>query len=143
MTHSNTYIVRIYLSIYLSICLSIYMSGASRYLLVSDRPANGYAYSAIAIDRVQPYLSLMFGHIANYQARGTFNSPEQLSLVSAHTYARDLVVLSVYLTQSVHTYMAHVNVRLVWPWQLNPCLADTICARVCIWGCPVWRRWLQ
>ena len=43
-------------------------------------PANGYAYSAIATDRVQSYLSLMYGHIANYQARGTFNSPEQLSL---------------------------------------------------------------
>ena len=84
---------------------------------IGDRPANGYAYSAIATDRVQPYLSLMFGHIANYQARGTFNSPEQLSLVSAHTHARDLVVLSVYLTKCTH--MAHANVRLVWPSQLT------------------------
>eukprot|EP01043_Picozoa_sp_COSAG02_P006213 COSAG02_NODE_175_length_31226_cov_95.275934_10_plen_288_part_00 len=47
---------------------------------LDDMPANGYAYSAIATDRVQSYLSLMYGHIANYQARGTFNSPEQLSL---------------------------------------------------------------
>ena len=43
-------------------------------------PATGYAYSAAATDRVRPFLSLMFGHMANYQARGTFNSPEQLSL---------------------------------------------------------------
>eukprot|EP01047_Picozoa_sp_COSAG01_P044377 COSAG01_NODE_4005_length_5440_cov_8.384947_2_plen_1194_part_00 len=57
------------------------LSGMTRFRdHLDDMPANGYAYSAIATDRVQSYLSLMFGHIANYQARGTFNSPEQLSL---------------------------------------------------------------
>ena len=32
-------------------------------------PANGYAYSAIATGRVPSFLSLLFGHIANYQVR--------------------------------------------------------------------------
>jgi hypothetical protein len=32
-------------------------------------PANGYAYSAIATGRVPSVLSLLFGHIANYQVR--------------------------------------------------------------------------
>ena len=57
------------------------LSGMTRFRdHLDDMPANGYAYSAIATDRVKSYLSLMFGHIANYQARGTFNSPEQLGL---------------------------------------------------------------
>ena len=39
----------------------------------------GYAYSAAATDRTKPFLSLLFGHIANYQSRGSFNAPEQLA----------------------------------------------------------------
>jgi hypothetical protein len=43
-------------------------------------PAAGYALSAITLDRIPSFLSLLVGHMANYQSRGTFNAPEQLSL---------------------------------------------------------------
>ena len=57
------------------------LSGMTRFRdHLDDMPATGYAYSAIATDRIPSYLSLLFGHIANYQARGTFNAPEQESL---------------------------------------------------------------
>lgn len=57
------------------------LSGMTRFRdHLDDMPAAGYAYSAIATDRIQSFLSLLFGHIANYQARGTFNAPEQESL---------------------------------------------------------------
>jgi hypothetical protein len=57
------------------------LSGMTRFRdHLDDMPANGYAYSAIATDRIQSFLSLLFGHIANYQSHGTFNAPEQLGL---------------------------------------------------------------
>ena len=57
------------------------LSGMTRFRdHLDDMPATGYAYSAIATDRIPSFLSLLFGHIANYQARGTFNAPEQESL---------------------------------------------------------------
>ena len=57
------------------------LSGMTRFRdHLDDMPANGYAFSAIATDRVPSYLSLLFGHLANYQSRGTFNAPEQLGL---------------------------------------------------------------
>jgi hypothetical protein len=43
-------------------------------------PAIGYALSDVALDRVSRYNLLLFGHMANYQSRGTFHSTEQLSL---------------------------------------------------------------
>jgi hypothetical protein len=56
------------------------MSGMTRFRThLDDMPATGYAYSAAATDRTKPFLSLLFGHIANYQSRGSFNAPEQLS----------------------------------------------------------------
>ena len=45
---------------------------------LDDMPAAGYAYSAVATNRTRPFISLLFGHIANYQSRGSFNAPEQL-----------------------------------------------------------------
>lgn len=45
---------------------------------LDDMPAAGYAYSAAATNRTRPFISLLFGHIANYQSRGSFNAPEQL-----------------------------------------------------------------
>ena len=56
------------------------MSGMTRFRThLDDMPATGYAYSAAATDRTKPFLSLLFGHVANYQSRGSFNAPEQLS----------------------------------------------------------------
>ena len=50
------------------------LSGMTRFRdHLDDMPAAGYAMSAIALDRVQSFLALMFGHIANYHSRGTYN----------------------------------------------------------------------
>jgi len=57
------------------------LSGMTRYRdHLDDMPAVGYAYSGLILDRIENFQSLFFGHIANYQSRGVFNSPEQLSL---------------------------------------------------------------
>ena len=57
------------------------LSGMTRFWdHLDDMPAAGYAYAAVATDRLPSFNSLLFGHIANYQSRGTFNAPEQLSL---------------------------------------------------------------
>lgn len=57
------------------------LSGMTRFRdHLDDMPSVGYAYSGLSLDRVESFQSLLFGHIANYQSRGTFNSPEQLSL---------------------------------------------------------------
>lgn len=45
---------------------------------LDDMPAVGYAYSSVATNRSLAFNSLLFGHIANYQSRGSFNGPEQL-----------------------------------------------------------------
>lgn len=45
---------------------------------LDDMPAAGYAYSDVATNRTRSFNSLLFGHIANYQSRGTYNAPEQL-----------------------------------------------------------------
>jgi hypothetical protein len=45
---------------------------------LDDMPAAGYAYSDVATNRTRSFNSLLFGHIANYQSRGSFNAPEQL-----------------------------------------------------------------
>ena len=56
------------------------ISGMTRYEdHLDDMPARGYARSSIVVGRRQSFLSLLFGHIANYHSRGSFNSPEQLS----------------------------------------------------------------
>ena len=47
---------------------------------LDDMPAEGYAHSAISLGRTESFQALYFGHIANYQSRGVFNAPEQLSL---------------------------------------------------------------
>ena len=57
------------------------LSGMTRFRdHLDDMPAEGYAHSAIALNRTRSYQTLLFGHMANYQSRGVFNSPEQLSL---------------------------------------------------------------
>ena len=38
---------------------------------LDDMPANGYAYSAISTDRAKSFISLMFGHLANYQVHAS------------------------------------------------------------------------
>ena len=56
------------------------ISGMTRYEdHLDDMPARGYARSSIVVGRRQSFLSLLFGHLANYHSRGSFNAPEQLS----------------------------------------------------------------
>lgn len=45
---------------------------------LDDMPSSGYAYSSVATNRTRSFNSLLFGHVANYQSRGSFNAPEQL-----------------------------------------------------------------
>ena len=57
------------------------LSGMTRFQdHLDDMPATGYARAGLTSDRVSSYLALLFGHIANYQSRGTFQATEQLSL---------------------------------------------------------------
>jgi hypothetical protein len=60
------------------------LSGMTRYTdHLDDMPAIGYAQSDAALDRRGRFNLLLFGHMANYQSRGTFHSTEQLSLYGA------------------------------------------------------------
>ena len=57
------------------------LSGMTRFLdHLDDMPAEGYAYSAMDLARVDSFQALLFGHAANYHSRGVFNAPEQMSL---------------------------------------------------------------
>lgn len=57
------------------------LSGMTRFRdHLDDMPAAGYALSSISLDRIESFLALLFGHMANYHSRGTYNAPEQLSL---------------------------------------------------------------
>ena len=57
------------------------LSGMTRFQdHLDDMPATGYARAGLESDRVDAYLSLLFGHVANYHSRGTFQATEQLSL---------------------------------------------------------------
>lgn len=57
------------------------LSGMTRYTdHLDDMPASGYAHSAVSLRRTESYQALLFGHIANYHSRGSYNAPEQLSL---------------------------------------------------------------
>ena len=74
------------------------LSGMTRFTThLDDMPAIGYAMSDVALDRVNRFNLLLFGHMANYQSRGTFHSTEQLSLVgSAPKNFRDYYTLAEY-----------------------------------------------
>ena len=40
----------------------------------------GYAHAAAALRRTDDFLALLYGQIANYHARGSYNAPEQLGM---------------------------------------------------------------
>lgn len=44
---------------------------------------SGYAHAAVALRRTDAFLALLFGQVANYHSRGTFNAPEQLGMCAA------------------------------------------------------------
>lgn len=55
------------------------LGGINRYTShLDDMPSLGYAISSLRLGRLAPFWSLLFGHAANYQSRGSFSSTEQL-----------------------------------------------------------------
>ena len=57
------------------------LSGMTRYTdHLDDMPAIGYAIGGLAHDRLARFHLLLYGHMANYQSRGSFFSTEQMSL---------------------------------------------------------------
>eukprot|EP01063_Lacrimia_lanifica_P032366 TRINITY_DN551_c0_g2_i1.p2 TRINITY_DN551_c0_g2~~TRINITY_DN551_c0_g2_i1.p2 ORF type:complete len:888 (+),score=332.25 TRINITY_DN551_c0_g2_i1:49-2712(+) len=56
------------------------LSGINRYAdHLDDMPSVGYALTDLLHNRLESFWALLFGHTANYQARGTFGSSEQLA----------------------------------------------------------------
>ena len=73
---------------------------------LDDMPAAGYAYSSAATNRTQPYNSLLFGHIANYQSRGSFNAPEQLGFNRGKSSSpRPHAILITLISSSPHPHL--------------------------------------
>lgn len=56
------------------------LGGTSRWSShLDDMPTAGWGYGAITNNKTLDFLALLYGHMANYQSRGTFHSTEQLS----------------------------------------------------------------
>jgi hypothetical protein len=65
------------------------LSGMTRYTdHLDDMPAIGYAISSLAADRLPSFLTLLYGHAANYMGRGSFFTTEQQSLYQLATNPR-------------------------------------------------------
>ena len=63
------------------------LSGMTRYTdHLDDMPAVGYAIASLGADRIDQYLLLLHGHMANYQGRGSWFSDEQQSLYQNETH---------------------------------------------------------
>jgi hypothetical protein len=53
-------------------------------------PSSYYAYASLRDDRVERFHLLLYGHLANYQGRGTFTATEQLPITGdANGWSRD------------------------------------------------------
>lgn len=67
------------------------VGGASRWSThLDDMPTAGWGYAALAHNKTDDFLSLLYGHAANYQSRGTFHSTEQLSFLGEGLYRQFL-----------------------------------------------------
>jgi hypothetical protein len=56
------------------------LGGASRFAnRLDDMPTAGWGYGALTNNRTEDFLTLLYGHMANYQSRGSFHSTEQLA----------------------------------------------------------------
>ena len=75
---------------------------------LDDMPAHGYALSSLTLDRIPSFLSLLFGHIANYHSRGTYNSPEQVPHCH-HAYQPTKTVNS---QQPIFQLMSHTSTHV-------------------------------
>jgi hypothetical protein len=102
------------------------LSGMTRFQdHLDDMPAIGYAKADAALDRVPHFNLLLFGHIANYQSRGTFHATEQLSLYgSAPSNFRDYYTLAEYdidfCVPAVHLVARMVKDALVYSERDSP-----------------------
>jgi len=57
---------------------------------LDDMPSTYYAFASLRDDRVERFLLLEYGHMANYMGRGTFTATEQLPITGdANGAARD------------------------------------------------------
>jgi len=67
------------------------IGGASRWSgHLDDMPTAGWGYGAITNNKTLDFLALLYGHMANYQSRGTFHSTEQLSYSGEGYYRKFL-----------------------------------------------------
>jgi len=51
---------------------------------LDDMPAGGYALGALRLDRLSDFNTLLSGHSALYQSRGTFTATEQLGIIGSN-----------------------------------------------------------
>jgi hypothetical protein len=62
-------------------------AGTSRFeQWTDDMPTVGWGYGALAQNRTDDFLALLYGHAATYQSRGTFHSTEQLQITGEGRY---------------------------------------------------------
>ena len=63
------------------------LGGASRWEdHLDDMPTAGWGYGALTNNRTKDFLSLLYGHMASYQSRGSFHATEQLSFQGEGLY---------------------------------------------------------
>ena len=63
------------------------IGGASRWQdHLDDMPTAGWGFGALANNRTEYFLALLYGHMATYQSRGTFHATEQLSFQGEGLY---------------------------------------------------------
>jgi hypothetical protein len=98
-------------------CLHYTLTNSTDFAVHNARTSlcSRYATSCVALDRIEEFNLLMFGHVANYQSRGTFHSTEQLSLFgSAPANFRSYYTLSEYVHEcysNKHTLASHTSYR--------------------------------
>lgn len=67
------------------------LGGANRFLdHLDDMPSVGWGWGALANNRTDYFLALLYGHMATYQSAGTFHSTEQLSIMPGSGRYREL-----------------------------------------------------
>jgi hypothetical protein len=63
------------------------LGGMSRFMdHTDDMPTAGWGYGALINNRTSDFQELLYGHMANYQSRGSFHSTEQLPYTGSGRY---------------------------------------------------------
>lgn len=53
---------------------------------LDDMPSAGWGFGALGHNRTDDFLALLYGHMATYQARGSFHATEQLAFTGDSLY---------------------------------------------------------